>query len=142
MLLHIWSKMLSSSQNVLIKLSKTTSPQKLFPTDCITLYTGEELFYMRKGNMELPILHQGAIRYVHLYCATRLCFNGNLVHEERLYSVFHFIMQFFFLPHINIFFRSARNKAFLSPTILFLVCCAFFYCQNCDCIFFFFFFLL
>ena len=30
--------MLSSSRYVLLKLSKRTSPQKLFPSDCITLY--------------------------------------------------------------------------------------------------------
>ena len=38
MLLYIWSKMWSTSQNVLLKLYETTSPQKLFPSDCITLY--------------------------------------------------------------------------------------------------------
>ena len=36
--IHIWSKMLSSSLDVLLKLSKTTSPQKLFDYDCKTLY--------------------------------------------------------------------------------------------------------
>ena len=30
--------MLSSSRNALLKLFKTTSPQKLFPSDYITLY--------------------------------------------------------------------------------------------------------
>ena len=30
--------MLSSSRNVLLKLSKTISPPKLFPSDCIALY--------------------------------------------------------------------------------------------------------
>ena len=30
--------MLPSSRDILLKLSETTSPQKLFPTDCITLY--------------------------------------------------------------------------------------------------------
>ena len=34
LLLYIWS----SSRGALLKLSKTTSPQKLFPSDCITLY--------------------------------------------------------------------------------------------------------
>ena len=29
---------MSSSLDDLLKLSKTTSPQKLFPSDCITLY--------------------------------------------------------------------------------------------------------
>ena len=38
LLLNICSKMLSSSRDVLLKLSETTSPQKLFPSDCITLY--------------------------------------------------------------------------------------------------------
>ena len=32
------SKMLSSSQDTLLKVSKTTSPQKLFDYDCVTLY--------------------------------------------------------------------------------------------------------
>ena len=39
MLLDTWSKMLSTSRDALLKLFKTTSPQKLFPSDCITLYT-------------------------------------------------------------------------------------------------------
>ena len=34
--------MLSSTQRVLFKLSKTTSPQKLFPSDCITLYCSKD----------------------------------------------------------------------------------------------------
>ena len=38
MLAYILAKMLSLSQDVLLKLSETTSPQKLFPSDCITLY--------------------------------------------------------------------------------------------------------
>ena len=36
--LYIWYKMLSSYRNVLLKLPETTSPTKLFPSDCITLY--------------------------------------------------------------------------------------------------------
>ena len=39
MLLIIWSIMLSSSRYVLSKLSETTSPEKLFRFDYITLYT-------------------------------------------------------------------------------------------------------
>ena len=39
LLLYIRSKMLSSSRDALLKLSKTTSPQKPFPCDCISLYT-------------------------------------------------------------------------------------------------------
>ena len=38
MLLYIWSKMLCSSQDAFLKLSKTTSPQNLYLSDCITLY--------------------------------------------------------------------------------------------------------
>ena len=34
---HILSKMLSSCRDALLKLSKKTSLQKLFPSDCITL---------------------------------------------------------------------------------------------------------
>ena len=36
--LYIWSKMLSSSLDTLLKVSKTTSPQKLFAYECVTLY--------------------------------------------------------------------------------------------------------
>ena len=36
--IYIWSKMLSSSLDTLLKVSKTTSPQKLFAYDCVTLY--------------------------------------------------------------------------------------------------------
>ena len=36
--LYIWSKMLSSSLDTLLKVSKTTYPQKLFAYDCVTLY--------------------------------------------------------------------------------------------------------
>ena len=36
LLLYIWSKMLSSSRDALLKLTKTTSSQKLFQPDCIT----------------------------------------------------------------------------------------------------------
>ena len=38
LLVFIWSKIWSSSQNVWLKLSETTSPQKRFPSDCIALY--------------------------------------------------------------------------------------------------------
>ena len=35
---YIWSKMLSSSQYTMLKLFKTTYPNKLFANDCVTLY--------------------------------------------------------------------------------------------------------
>ena len=35
---YVWSKMLSSSLYAMLKLSKTTSPNKLFDYDCVTLY--------------------------------------------------------------------------------------------------------
>ena len=38
LILYIWSKMLSASRDALLKLSKTTSPQKLIDYDCMTLY--------------------------------------------------------------------------------------------------------
>ena len=41
--------MLSSYLDALLKLSKTTSPQKLFPSDCITLHVYESL---RPGGKE------------------------------------------------------------------------------------------
>ena len=37
-LIHIWSTILTSSLDTMLTLSKTTSPQKLFLSDCITLY--------------------------------------------------------------------------------------------------------
>ena len=36
--LYIWSKMRSSSLYTMLKPSKTTSPNKLFDYDCVTLY--------------------------------------------------------------------------------------------------------
>ena len=36
--IYIWSKMLSSFLIALLKLSKTSSPQKLFDYDCVKLY--------------------------------------------------------------------------------------------------------
>ena len=36
--MYIWSKMLSSSLDALLKVSKTTSSPKLFDYDCLTLY--------------------------------------------------------------------------------------------------------
>ena len=36
--MYIWSKMLTSSLDKLFKLTKTTSSQKLFDYDCMTLY--------------------------------------------------------------------------------------------------------
>ena len=42
---HIFlSKMLSSLLYFMLKLSKTTSPQKLFPSDCITLYLTTRIY--------------------------------------------------------------------------------------------------
>ena len=37
LLLYIWSRMLFSSRDALLKLTKTTSTQIPFPSDCITL---------------------------------------------------------------------------------------------------------
>ena len=45
--------MLSSSCNALLKLSKTTYPQKLFDYDCITLYIVINVYFrsfLYKGN--------------------------------------------------------------------------------------------
>ena len=39
---YFWSKMLSSALYDMLKLSKTTSPQKLFPSDYSTLYNKGE----------------------------------------------------------------------------------------------------
>ena len=54
--LYIWSKMLSSSQDVLLKLSETTSPHKLFPSKCITLYLllGDVVLRVSSGLEYLP----------------------------------------------------------------------------------------
>ena len=38
--LYITSKILHTSKYALLKLSKTKSPELLFPFDCITLYNG------------------------------------------------------------------------------------------------------
>ena len=38
LLWYIWSKIFSSSRNGLLNMSEKTSPPKLFPSDCITLY--------------------------------------------------------------------------------------------------------
>ena len=38
LLLYIWSKLLSSSRDALLKLSEATNPQKMFASDCNTLY--------------------------------------------------------------------------------------------------------
>ena len=47
-ILYIWTRLLSSSRNVLLKLSETTSPSKLFPSDCITLYWNTPHYYTYK----------------------------------------------------------------------------------------------
>ena len=47
-LLYIWSEMLALSRYVLLKLSETTSPQKLFPSDCITLYIKKIIIFKKK----------------------------------------------------------------------------------------------
>ena len=44
--------MLPSSLDTLLKLSKTTNPQKLFANDCVTLYGPASIYtsdYRRKG---------------------------------------------------------------------------------------------
>ena len=48
--------MLSSSQDVLVKLSETTSPQKLFPSDCITLYNSEFLYIFESVTRPVPMV--------------------------------------------------------------------------------------
>ena len=47
--MFIWSKMLSSSIDKLLKVSKTTSPQKLFAYDCVTLYLPTFNLFSIKG---------------------------------------------------------------------------------------------
>ena len=37
------SEIISSSRDVLLNMSGTTSPQKMFPSDCITLYLKNEI---------------------------------------------------------------------------------------------------
>ena len=48
--------MLSSSLYILSKLSKTTSPKKLFDYDCVTLYT-----FLVEVATHRAILHQGIL---------------------------------------------------------------------------------
>ena len=52
---YIWSKMLYSSSYTMLKLSKTTSPNKLFDNDCVTQYMN---FCMHK-----VYIHLWAISY-------------------------------------------------------------------------------
>ena len=62
---YICSKMLSSLRDVILKLAKTTSPQKLFPTYCITLYVNKKYFKISPGgdNFGWPGLHWGTMSY-------------------------------------------------------------------------------
>ena len=52
LLLYISSKILNSSKYTLLKLSKTTSPEELFPSDCITLYSALPIFVYFNQNLE------------------------------------------------------------------------------------------
>ena len=57
--LWILSNMLSLSRVVLSKLSETTSPQKLFSSDCITLYPGIRTTYPRESSTSSGIRDMG-----------------------------------------------------------------------------------
>ena len=46
----VWSKILSSSLYTLLKSSKTTSPNKLFDYDCVTLYC---IFFLNRWRISL-----------------------------------------------------------------------------------------
>ena len=46
LLLYVWYKILSSSLYTLLKLSKTTPPNKLFDYDCVTLYIEINFLYL------------------------------------------------------------------------------------------------
>ena len=55
--------MFSSSRYVLLKLSETTSPQKLLPSDCITLY---EHSAMDKFKLATNLVYKmKALVYIH-----------------------------------------------------------------------------
>ena len=55
MLVYICSRMLSPSRDVLFKLSETTSLQKLFQSDCITLFLHKISIYKLIENSRLVI---------------------------------------------------------------------------------------
>ena len=55
--------MLSSSLDALLKLSKTSSPQKLFDYDCVTLYFEVYIF---TPNVACFMDHTLNIYYIHL----------------------------------------------------------------------------
>ena len=52
--------MLSPSLDTLLKLSKTTYPQKLFANDCVTLY-----YYISERQNKLPRMRGGRPRFKH-----------------------------------------------------------------------------
>ena len=49
--------MLSSSRDVLLNLSETTSPKKLFPSDCIKLYIYRKLYVSQTSSEQTFILY-------------------------------------------------------------------------------------
>ena len=51
--------MLSLSLDTMLKLSKTTSPQKLFPSECITLYENKHIRHT--GHQKVNNLKNGEI---------------------------------------------------------------------------------
>ena len=62
---HIFGlKMLSSSLYTMLKLSKTKSPQKLFQSDCITLYLPECVEEGPFTSLLLSKVHQGGYLYI------------------------------------------------------------------------------
>ena len=77
--IYIWSKMSSSSLDTLIKVCKTTSPQKqkLFDYNCVTLLLSPDLFVgvgnvfqrdLREGEERSPIPRQrrGVLHRLHI----------------------------------------------------------------------------
>ena len=95
---YIWSKMLSSSLDPLLKVSKTTFPQKLFAYDCVTLYISEIILWSTlkmswtvtlriEASLRLKLtpesgvtVHMNVVLSVHLYSTRRSCLYGSLVH--------------------------------------------------------------
>ena len=71
--LYIWSKMLSSSVDTLLKVSKTTSPKKLFDYDCVTLYEytvyKQSLVDFLRINLDKYIIFKWCFKHIHTFAS-------------------------------------------------------------------------
>ena len=72
--------MLSSSLDTLLKVSKTTSPQKLFAYDCVTLYIKTANIIIKNFGHKL----QGNYEITTLRSLDGICY----FHKKRFYTIF------------------------------------------------------